>query len=127
MGGHQSVHATPMALFFAKTGIRNRTINCRRCCRSCFRCVSTGVAKGHKRDDALQLQCSIHCRAEGDLCKALPANKKYFVEHVDLVLDNKHFDVPTTDAARLYKAKMKVRFQIRTRGEGLMQKYTKLL
>ena len=40
-------------------------------------------------------------------------------------MDNKKFEVPTTEAARSFKAKLKVRYQIRTRGDGLLPKYTK--
>lgn len=51
--------------------------------------------------------------------------KAYFAEDCDIVIDNKKFEVPTTDESRTFKAKSKVRFQIRTRAEGLQSNYTK--
>ena len=49
----------------------------------------------------------------------------YFSKNVDIMIDNKHWDVPTTRLARTYKSKMRVRFQNRTRAEGLEPQYTK--
>lgn len=49
----------------------------------------------------------------------------YFSETADLIMDNKGFDIPTTSEARAYKSKQRVRYQIRTRGEGLLPQYTK--
>ena len=49
----------------------------------------------------------------------------YFSKSVDIIIDNKHWDVPTTRIARTYKSKMRVRFQNRTRAEGLEPQYTK--
>ena len=51
--------------------------------------------------------------------------KDYFSEKVDLIIDNKHYDVPTSQEARKFLGKMKVRRQIRTRAEGLLPQYTK--
>ena len=49
----------------------------------------------------------------------------YFSDKVDLIIDNKHYDAPTTKAARKWLGKSKVRHQIRTRSEGLKTQYTK--
>lgn len=51
--------------------------------------------------------------------------KDYFSEKVDLIIDNKHYDVPTSEEARKFLGKIKVRRQIRTRAEGLLPQYTK--
>jgi len=51
--------------------------------------------------------------------------KGFFTEEVDLIMDNKNFEVPTTQEARSFKGKTKVRYQIRTRSEGLETQYTK--
>jgi len=49
----------------------------------------------------------------------------YFSKEVDLIIDNTHINVPTTRRARRFKNKSKVRFQNRTRAEGLLTQYTK--
>ena len=49
----------------------------------------------------------------------------YFLDKIDITIDNKHWDVPTTRRARKFKNKMKVRFQNRTRAEGILPQYTK--
>ena len=54
-----------------------------------------------------------------------PLPKNYFASKIDLIIDNKMFQVPTTDMARRYKAKIGVHSQIRTRSEGLEPQYTK--
>ena len=51
--------------------------------------------------------------------------KTHFVDTADLVIDNKKFEVPTTAESRSFKAKSKVRYQIRTRAEGIKHNYTK--
>ena len=51
--------------------------------------------------------------------------RNYFSKTVDLIIDNKYWDVPTTRLARTYKSKMRVRFQNRTRTEGLEPQYTR--
>ena len=49
----------------------------------------------------------------------------YFVDKVDLIIDNKQFDVPTTERARQYMAAQRVRFHLRTPGEGVQPEMTK--
>jgi len=60
-----------------------------------------------------------HCREWG--CK--PAS--YFADQVDLIIDNKVFDLPTSERARQYLAQQRVRFHLRTPAEGLHKEYTK--
>lgn len=48
-----------------------------------------------------------------------------FGTQVDIIIDNKKFEVATNDESRLWQAKSKVRHQIRTRAEGLLTNYTK--
>ena len=49
----------------------------------------------------------------------------YFTHKVDLIIDNKHWEVPTTPEARAFKSTLGVRYQMRTRSEGLLPQYTK--
>ena len=61
-----------------------------------------------------------------DYCKEWcekPAS--YFVSTVDMIIDNKQFDVPTTERARSYLASQRVRFHLRTPGEGSQPEMTK--
>ena len=48
-----------------------------------------------------------------------------FTEEIDLIIDNKKFDVPTTPAARAYQAKQNMHSQLRTPSEGLRKDFTK--
>ncbi len=67
-----------------------------------------------------------HIKERWEVCgrwRFLP--KGFFNTKVDLIMDNKLFEVPTSDGARRFKRKMKVRHQIRTRSEGLEPNYTK--
>ena len=48
-----------------------------------------------------------------------------FTDGIDLIIDNKRFDTPTTPAARDHLAKQKLHAQLRTRGEGLQKYFTK--
>ena len=52
-------------------------------------------------------------------------SEDYFLNDVDMILDNKGFDVPTTQRARDYLKRQKVHSQLRTRGEGLKAEFTK--
>ena len=65
----------------------------------------------------------VECRETCGRWRYLPNN--FFSENVDLIIDNKKFEVPTTEAACSWRAKAKVRHQIRTRSEGLQPQYTK--
>ncbi len=49
----------------------------------------------------------------------------YFTEKLDLVIDNKHFDIPTHAMARRYLKGNKVRGHLGTRGEGLEEGFTR--
>ena len=60
-----------------------------------------------------------HCREWG--CK--PAS--FFTDKVDLIIDNKVFDLPTSERARQYLAQQRVRFHLRTPSEGLNAECTK--
>ena len=48
-------------------------------------------------------------------CRKPPS---FFLDKVDLIIDNKHFEVPTTERARQFLAAQRVRFHLRTRHEG---------
>jgi transposase len=60
-----------------------------------------------------------HCRR----WRFLPSG--YFNDSVDLIIDNKKFEVPTTDRARAYVKRQKVRGQLRTPQEGLKPGFTR--
>ena len=49
----------------------------------------------------------------------------FFVDDVDLIIDNKQFDIPTTERARKHLAAQRVRFHLRTPGEGAQPEMTK--
>ena len=49
----------------------------------------------------------------------------FFAERIDLIIDNKQFDIPTTQRARKYLASQRVRFHLRTPGEGALPEMTK--
>ena len=49
----------------------------------------------------------------------------FFTEDVDLIIDNKQFDIPTTERARQYLAAQRVRFHLRTPAEGVLPEMTK--
>ena len=50
---------------------------------------------------------------------------KYFSDTLDLIMDNKSFEIPTYAKAKKYAKMRKVRGHLRTRGEGLKDGYTK--
>ena len=49
----------------------------------------------------------------------------YFADDLDLIQDNKHFEIPTTARARLYGKSKRVRGHLRTRAEGIKKEFTK--
>ena len=49
----------------------------------------------------------------------------FYADKVDLIIDNKKFDVPTHDAARKYLRKGRVRGHLRLPSEGLQEELTK--
>ena len=67
-----------------------------------------------------------HERERVDICgKMLRWPLRRFTEEIDLIIDNKKFDVPTTPAARAYQAKQNMHSQLRTPSEGLRKDFTK--
>ena len=49
----------------------------------------------------------------------------YFRDGLDMIIDNKGFDIPTTERARKYLNSQLVRFHLRTPAEGLKNEFTK--
>ena len=49
----------------------------------------------------------------------------YFTDRVDLIMDNKKFDVPTHDRARKYQKMLRVRGHLRAKEEGVKPGFTK--
>ena len=52
-------------------------------------------------------------------------HESFFTDEVDMIIDNKRFDVPTTERARKYLKKQRVRFHLRTPAEGNLPHLTK--
>ena len=51
--------------------------------------------------------------------------EKFWEDDVDLILDNKKWEIPTTERARRYLAQQRVRFHLRTPSEGSLPYCTK--
>ena len=49
----------------------------------------------------------------------------FLLNTMDLIIDNKQFDIPTTDRARRHLAAQRVRLHLRTPGEGVLPEMTK--
>ena len=49
----------------------------------------------------------------------------YFANRVDLIIDNKQWEIPTSERSRNYIDKQRVRFHLRTKAEGLQPEMTK--
>ena len=67
-----------------------------------------------------------HEQERVDLCNKMrrwPLRR--FLEDIDLIIDNKRFEVPTTPAARVHLQKQKMVAQLRTPAEGLQPNFTK--
>ena len=61
-----------------------------------------------------------------DYCKDWGSRPpSFFLNKVDMIIDNKQFDVPTTERARKYLASQRVRFHLRTPQEGTQPEMTK--
>lgn len=56
--------------------------------------------------------------------KDLPA--KYFTDRIDMIIDNKKFDVPATDRGAAYLKQLRVRGHLRTPQEGLQEGFTRV-
>ena len=48
-----------------------------------------------------------------------------FTDDIDLIIDNKKYDIPTTPEARVFQDKQKLVAQLRKRGEGLAPNFTR--
>ena len=51
--------------------------------------------------------------------------KSYFTERVDLIMDNKKFEIPTSAIGKRYSNCKRVRFHLRSKSEGLADGFTK--
>ena len=49
----------------------------------------------------------------------------YFADRVDMIIDNKKFEIPTSERSRRYLNKQRVRFHLRKKSEGLRPEMTK--
>ena len=67
-----------------------------------------------------------HAAERVEMCQALERRAAtYFTNGVDMIIDNKKFDVPTTERARAYMNKTRVRGHLRTPGEGALPEFTR--
>ena len=67
-----------------------------------------------------------HAAERVEMCQALKRRAAtYFTTGVDMIIDNKKFDVPTTERARAYMNKTRVRGHLRTPGEGTLPEFTR--
>ena len=67
-----------------------------------------------------------HERERVATCKEWQKHKAtYFAESIDMIIDNKKFDVPTSYRAREYMSKAAATGHLRTPSEGLLPEYTK--
>ena len=85
-----------------------------------------GITVASRRPREKPQRVEEHIAERREACRRwrfLPNN--FFSEKVELIIDNKKFEVPTTEAARTWRAKANVRHQIRSRSEGLLPQYTK--
>ena len=58
-------------------------------------------------------------------CEEWSSKPPSYFEKLDLIIDNKKWEIPTTARARKYLNQQRVRFHIRTPAEGSMPQYTK--
>ena len=88
--------------------------------------VNAGIAVARRPCREKPQRNQEHMEERAETCRRwrfLPDT--YFNDDVDLIIDNKHWEVPTTEVARVFKNKSRVRFQNRIPGEGLEPQYTK--
>ena len=66
-----------------------------------------------------------HERERAELCDRLRRRPlAYFTDTIDMIIDTKRFQVPTTPEGRAFLAKQRVVAQLRTRAEGLQNEFT---
>ena len=67
-----------------------------------------------------------HAKARVQHCEKWGAKPpSYYEKTIDMLIDNKSFDVPTTKRGAQHVAKQRVRFHLRTPGEGLQPSCTR--
>ena len=71
------------------------------------------------RDKAAEKEREVVCKA----WQKKPAS--WWADDLDLIQDNKHFEIPTTARGRLYGKSKRVRGHLRTRAEGIKKEFTK--
>ena len=67
-----------------------------------------------------------HIKERFAFAKAMAAHPpSYYEKRLDMIIDNKKFDIPTTERARQYMKNQRVRFHLRTPAEGIKDEFTK--
>jgi hypothetical protein len=88
--------------------------------------VRAGIDVKFRRCREKPRRTSEHKRERKEVCNTLRRHpESFFTDYVDMIIDNKQFDVPTTQHAREHLKASKVRGQIRTKQEGLKPGFTK--
>lgn len=60
-----------------------------------------------------------HIKERLDVCRVWKDKPNSFLQKMDMIIDNKRWDFPTTDKARTYVRRLKVRGHLRTVKEGV--------
>jgi hypothetical protein len=66
-----------------------------------------------------------HVKERFDMCREWKDKPVSYFKGMDMIIDNKRWDFPTTDKARTYVRSLRVRGHLRTPGEGLKPNFTK--
>lgn len=88
--------------------------------------IREGIPVGRRVPRQKPLRGPEHERERMDYCARMrKAKKGYFFDKVDMFIDNKTWKVPATVRSRKYLKTRRVRFHLRTPGEGLKPGFTK--
>ena len=88
--------------------------------------IREGILARFRPSRAKPQRTEEHERERKDICGRMRRwPTSYFTDHIDLIIDNKTFSLPTTPAAREHQQKQQVHGQIRTPSEGIKKGFTK--
>jgi hypothetical protein len=90
------------------------------------RMKEAGYSVAARRPREKLMRTTEHKKARVAICKKwLRKPVGYFTDEVDLIIDNKLWPIPTTIMGKRYVKMTKVRFHLRTRGEGIKKGFTR--
>ena len=88
--------------------------------------VRHGVDVAARRPREKPQRTKEHMQERVEYCRRwMRKPSSFFLDTVDMVIDNKTFDLPTTERARRHLAQQHVRFHLRTPSEGLLPQCTR--